>query len=263
MTARARTLAFAAALALAFAGFVSLGLWQVQRMHWKQALIARVEARVDAAPVAPPARDAWSTIDAENDEYRRVALTGRFLPVAETRTQAVTALGAGSWVLAPLRTETGDIVLVNRGFVPVGERVAPPPAGAVRIEGLLRLSEPAGGFLRRNAPTQDRWYSRDVAAIARVRGLSGDAVAPFFVDAVQIPGASGWPRGGLTVVTFRDSHLSYALTWFGMALLTAIAGLRLFVLSGGLRQDRRGRQHRPHPDRGRRGFDHAGPLHRR
>lgn len=263
MTARARTLAFAAALALAFAGFVSLGLWQVQRMHWKQALIARVEARVDAAPVAPPARDAWSTIDAENDEYRRVALTGRFLPVAETRTQAVTALGAGSWVLAPLRTETGDIVLVNRGFVPVGERVAPPPAGAVRIEGLLRLSEPAGGFLRRNAPTQDRWYSRDVAAIARARGLSGDAVAPFFVDAVQIPGASGWPRGGLTVVTFRDSHLSYALTWFGMALLTAIAGLRLFVLSGGLRQDRRGRQHRPHPDRGRRGFDHAGPLHRR
>lgn len=263
MTARARTLAFAAALALAFAGFVSLGFWQVQRMHWKEALIARVEARVDAAPVAPPARDAWSTIDAENDEYRRVALTGRFLPVAETRTQAVTALGAGSWVLAPLRTETGDIVLVNRGFVPVGERVAPPPAGAVRIEGLLRLSEPAGGFLRRNAPTQDRWYSRDVAAIARVRGLSGDAVAPFFVDAVQIPGASGWPRGGLTVVTFRDSHLSYALTWFGMALLTAIAGLRLFVLSGGLRQDRRGRQHRPHPDRGRRGFDHAGPLHRR
>ena len=263
MTARARTLAFAAALALAFAGFVSLGLWQVQRMHWKQALIARVEARVDAAPDAPPARDAWSTIDAENDEYRRVALTGRFLPVAETRTQAVTALGAGSWVLSPLRTETGDIVLVNRGFVPTGEHAAPPPTAMVRIEGLLRLSEPAGGFLRRNAPTQDRWYSRDVAAIARARGLPGDAVAPFFVDAVRISGASGWPRGGLTVVTFRDSHLSYALTWFGMALLTAIAGLQLFVLSGGLRQDRRGRQHRPHPDRGRRGFDHAGPLHRR
>jgi surfeit locus 1 family protein len=257
MTARARTLAFAAALALAFGGFVSLGVWQVQRMHWKQALIARVDARVDAAPVAPPARDAWSTIDTENDEYRRVALTGRFLPVAETRTQAVTALGAGWWVLAPLRTDAGDIVLVNRGFVPNGARAAPPPVGVVRIEGLLRISEPAGGFLRRNAPVQARWYSRDVAAIARARGLPGDAVAPFFVDAVRAPGASGWPRGGLTVVTFRDSHLSYALTWFGMALLTAVAGLRLFVMSRGFRQDRRGQHHR-----GRRGFDHAGPLPR-
>lgn len=262
MTARARTLAFAATLALAFGGFVSLGVWQVQRMHWKQALIARVDARVGAAPVASPARDAWSTIDAENDEYRRVALTGRFLPVAETRTQAVTAFGAGSWLMAPLRTEAGDIVLVNRGFVPAGERATPPPVGTVRIEGLLRISEPAGGFLRRNAPAQARWYSRDVAAIARARGLPGDAVAPFFVDAVRAPGASGWPRGGLTVVAFRDSHLSYALTWFGMALLTAVAALRLFVMSRGFRQDRRGRHHRGQHRRGRRGFDHAGPLPR-
>lgn len=241
MTARARTVAFGVALAVAFAGFVSLGVWQVQRMHWKHALIARVEARVDAAPVAPPTRDAWATITAANDEYRRVALNGRFLPVPETRTQAVTALGAGSWVLAPLRTDAGDIVLVNRGFVPTGEDAAPPPTGAVRIEGLLRISEPAGGFLRSNLPAQERWYSRDVAAIAQARGLPGPAVAPFFVDAVQAPGVAGWPRGGLTVVTFRDSHLTYALTWFGMALLTAVAGARLFVLSGGLRHHRGGR----------------------
>lgn len=241
MTARARTVAFGVALAVAFAGFVSLGVWQVQRMHWKHALIARVEARVDAAPVAPPAREAWTAVTAASDEYRRVELNGRFLPVPETRTQAVTALGAGSWVLAPLRTDAGDIVLVNRGFVPTGEDAAPPPTGAVRIEGLLRISEPAGGFLRSNVPAQERWYSRDVAAIAQARGLPGAAVAPFFVDAVQAPGVAGWPRGGLTVVTFRDSHLSYALTWFGMALLTVVAGARLFVLSGGLRHHRSGR----------------------
>lgn len=262
MTGRARTVAFGVALALAFAGFVSLGVWQVQRMHWKHALIARVEARIDAAPVAPPARDAWTAITAASDEYRRVALNGRFLPVPETRTQAVTALGAGHWVLAPLRTDAGDIVLVNRGFVPTGEDAAPPPTGPVRIEGLLRVSEPAGGFLRRNAPAQDRWYSRDVAAIARARGLSGAAVAPFFVDAVQAPGVAGWPRGGLTVVTFRDSHLSYALTWFGMALLTAVAGARLFVLSGGFRQDRRRRHHVERDHGGRQDLDHAGPIPR-
>lgn len=251
MTTRARTVAFGMALLVAFAGFVWLGVWQVQRMQWKHALIARVEARVDAAPTAPPARDAWKAITAASDEYRRVALSGRFLPVPETRTQAVTALGAGSWVLAPLRTEAGDIVLVNRGFVPTGEDAAPPPTGPVRIEGLLRISEPAGGFLRSNAPAQERWYSRDVAAIAQARGLPATAVAPFFVDAVHT-GAAGWPRGGLTVVTFRDSHLSYALTWFGMALLTAVAGARLFVLSGGFRQDRRGRG----------GFDRVDPIPR-
>ena len=262
MSARARTVAFCMALAVAFAGFVSLGVWQVQRMHWKHALIARVEARVDAAPVAPPAREAWAAVTAASDEYRRVELNGRFLPVPETRTQAVTALGAGHWVLAPLRTDAGEIVLVNRGFVPTGEDAAPPPTGAVRIEGLLRVSEPAGGFLRNNAPAQERWYSRDVAAIAQARGLPGAAVAPFFVDAVRVPGAAGWPRGGLTVVTFRDSHLTYALTWFGMALLTAVAGLRLFVLSGGFRQDRRGRHHVERQHGGRQDLDHAGPISR-
>jgi surfeit locus 1 family protein len=251
-SATARTVAFAAALTVAFAGFVSLGVWQLQRMHWKQALIARVEARVDAAPVAPPAREDWAAITSERDEYRRVRLSGRFLPVAQTRTQAVTALGAGWWLLAPLRTDSGEIVLVNRGFVPAGEDAAPPPTGPVQVEGLLRISEPAGSFLRRNLPEQDRWYSRDVAAIARARGLREAAVAPFFIDAARDPALSGWPRGGLTVVTFRDTHLSYALTWFGMALLTAVAGLRLFVLARRLRQDRRGRGV----------FDHAGPIPR-
>ena len=235
------TVVFAVALLVAFVGFIALGVWQWQRMDWKHALIERVEARVYADPVAPPPRAGWAAITAERDEYRRVHLSGRFVAVPDTRTQAVTALGAGWWLLAPLRTDDGEIVLVNRGFVPIGAQAAPPPSGAVVIEGLLRISEPKGGFLRSNNPGQDRWYSRDVNAIARARGLHADAVAPFFVDAARDVGGQGWPRGGLTVVQFRDHHLSYALTWFGMALLTAIAGLRLFVSIPRLRQDRRER----------------------
>ncbi len=235
------TVVFAVALLVAFVGFVALGLWQWQRMGWKHALIERVEARVHADPVSPPPRSRWAAITAESDEYRRVRLSGHFLPVSETRTQAVTALGAGWWVLAPLRTDDGDIVLVNRGFVPAGAEAVPPPTGAIRIEGLLRISEPEGGFLRSNDPGQDRWYSRDVNAIARARGLNAETVAPFFIDAARDAGVQGWPRGGLTVVQFRDPHLSYALTWFGMALLTAIAGLRLFVSTPRLRQYRRER----------------------
>lgn len=233
------TMALSALLMAAFAGFVALGVWQLQRMAWKHALIARVEARIHAAPVAPPPRAAWAGVSEEGDGYRRVRFAGTFLPVAEARTQAVTDFGMGAWSLAPLRTEAGDIVFVNRGFVPQGARAAALPAGRVEIVGLLRPSEPDGGFLRRNVPSEERWYSRDTAAIARARGLPADAVAPFFVDAEARPQAEGWPRGGLTVVHFRDAHLGYALTWFGMALLTALAGARLLVSRRHMRQDGR------------------------
>lgn len=230
---------FAALLAVAFAGFVALGVWQVQRMGWKHDLIARVDARVHAAPVPAPARPQWAAVTDSSDGYRRVTVTGRFLADRQTHTQAVTALGAGSWSMVPLQTASGDYVLVNRGFVPAGVTAPAPPQGTVVVAGLLRMSEPGGGFLRRNDPAAQRWYSRDVAAIAQSHGLPAERVAPFFIDADRGPVADAWPRGGMTVVKFRDSHLSYALTWFGMALLTLVAAATLFASERRLRHDRR------------------------
>jgi surfeit locus 1 family protein len=98
------------------------------------------------------------------------------------------------------------------------------------VTGVLRVSEPSGVWPRRNEPGQDRWYSRDVAAIAHARGLQG--VAPFFIDADAQPSdatitGTVRPLGGLTVVNFRNAHLSYALTWFALALMTAIAGVHV------------------------------------
>lgn len=219
---RPATYALLALLALAAAGFTALGVWQLERLQWKRALIARVEARLQAAPQPPPGPAQWPTVNAERDEYRRVVLSGRYLPVPDTLTQAVTDFGAGHWVLSALRDADGRVVLVNRGFVPAGTRPAPPPAGAVQVRGLLRMSEPGGGFLRANQPSAGRWYSRDVAAIARARGLP--EAAPFFVDAEATPGDPPWPRAGLTVVRFRNQHLQYALTWFALAAL-ALWGL--------------------------------------
>ena len=237
--ARAIALLF---LALAFAGFAALGAWQVQRLHWKHALIARVESRVHAEAAAPPARAAWPAVTAESDEYRRVFVNGRYLRDQDTRVQALTELGAGWWLLSPLRTDGGDIIFVNRGFVPVDGHVQPPPQGQVSITGLLRITEPNGGFLRSNAPDEDRWHSRDVVAIAHTRGLPADRVAPYFIDAEldSTQDASGWPRAGMTVIAFRDHHLQYALTWFAMALLTAGAGTWLFVSGRRLRQHQAG-----------------------
>lgn len=216
-----------AAGALLFSGFVGLGAWQLCRLQWKLDLIARVDARVHAAAVAAPGPAAWSRVSRAADEYRHVQVRGRFDHAKETLVQAVTEAGPGFWVMTPLRTDAGYEVLVNRGFVPqdraeAAARRAGPPAGEVAVAGLLRISEPRGGFLRTNQPALGRWYSRDVAAIARARGLS--RAAPYFIDADSTPNPGGWPRGGLTVVRFPNSHLAYALTWFGMAGMTALWG---------------------------------------
>jgi len=167
-----------------------------------------------------------------DDEYRHVRLAGVFLHERETLVQASTTLGPGHWVLTPLRTVQGPLVLVNRGFVPPerrerATRSGNEPAGEVRLTGLLRISEPGGGFLRRNDPAADRWFSRDVQAMAAARGLPD--IAPFFVDedatAPQPAGAEPhWPVGGLTVIAFHNNHLVYALTWFGLALGVLLAG---------------------------------------
>lgn len=208
------------AAAIVFAALVALGVWQVHRRTWKHALIAQVNARIHAAPVAAPGPAAWPAIGTDT-AYLRVAVDGGYLPGRNTLVQAVTELGPGWWVLTPLRDGRGFIVLVNRGFVPAGPAPAP-PAGIVHVVGLLRITEPKGGFLRHNDPAANRWFSRDVAAIAAARRLG--PVAPYFIDAgaVADPGAaSGQPVGGLTVIAFPDNHLQYALTWFTLAALLA------------------------------------------
>ncbi len=216
-----RRVVFGLGAAFVFLTLLGLGTWQVQRRSWKLDLIARTEARVHAPAIPAPSPAEWSRVGPD-DAYRHVTLSGRFLNERETLVQAVTDYGAGFWVLTPLRREDGSLVLVNRGFVP-GDRKDPAsrPAGqiadTVQVTGLLRLTEPGGAFLRSNDPAGNRWYSRDVAAIAAARGLTG--TAPYFVDADATPNPGGLPIGGLTVVAFPNSHLVYALTWYGLALM--------------------------------------------
>lgn len=232
MRRQGRRLAAAAAAGLAFAGFAALGVWQLDRLAWKEALIAAVDARVSAPPAAPPGPAAWPAVSAERDGYRHVRVNGVFDNARETLVQAVTEAGPGFWVLTPLHTDQGFVVLVDRGFVPADR--APQAArrpglitGPTTVTGLLRPSEPHGGFLRANQPDAGRWYSRDVVEIAQARGLA--RAAPYFIDADATPISGGWPRGGMTVVHFRNSHLSYALTWFALAGMTGLWGAWPFL----------------------------------
>ncbi|URD60758.1 SURF1 family protein [Sphingomonas sp. KRR8] len=200
--------------ALLFAG---LGVWQVERLQWKLDLIRRIDLRLAAGAVDLPPPADWRQIDPRSLEYTKVRATGRYDYARETKVDALTELGPGWWLLTPLDTGKG-VVLVNRGFVPKAPVPQSNPRGFVSVTGLLRISEPGGRFLRSNKPDASLWYSRDVPAIAKERGLAN--VAPFFVDAGRDPNGETWPRGGLTVVHFRNAHLVYALTWFGLAALS-------------------------------------------
>jgi len=218
--------------------FAGLGTWQVFRLQWKLDLIARVDARVHAVPAPPPPRDRWAGITSASDEYRRIRLHGTYLYDLTTPVQALTEEGSGYWLLTPLCTADGTIILVNRGFIPAelgartrytaaraqGNPCAGAAGSAVDVAGLLRTSEHDGTFTRTNDPVAGRWYTRDVAAIAAARGLAAVPVAPFFVDAAAGQNPSGSPDqpvGGLTVVNFHNSHLVYAFTWYALALMVA------------------------------------------
>ena len=213
-----------------FLGLIGLGTWQVYRRAWKLDLIARVDQRVHAPPVAPPAPAQWPEVTAASDEYRHVRVTGTLLNDRETRVQASTELGSGFWLMTPLQMPDGSTVLINRGFISPewkhGE--TSDAAHPVTVTGLLRLSEPHGRFLRMNDPANNRWFSRDVQAIATARGLSN--VAPYFVDADAATSDSRdgqEPVGGLTVISFPNNHLVYAITWYLLALMVAWAAWRV------------------------------------
>nr|WP_295668692.1 SURF1 family protein [Sphingomonas sp.] len=222
-----KRIGLAALAVLAVAGLIALGIWQLDRRTGKLALIAQVERRLATAPVPAPGPAEWSRIG-RDDAYTRVKVRGVFAHDRETLVQAATELGSGYWVLTPLVTGRGFTVLVNRGFVPPDRKVRPsPPGSPITITGLLRIGEPGGGFLRHNDPAADRWYSRDVAAIAAKRGLAEPA--PYFIDA-DAASEPGSPRGGMTVIAFANNHLQYALTWFAMAAM--LAGVSLWIAFG-------------------------------
>lgn len=218
-------------LLLLTALLIGLGTWQVKRLHWKLDLIARVDSRVHAAAVPVPGPAQWADITAENSEYKHVQAGGIFLNDKEVQVYASTVLGAGYWVLTPLKQADGTTIIVNRGFVPTDKRnPTTRPAGQIGSEtavtGLLRINEPQGTLLRSNVPADERWYSRDVTAIAAARGLQN--VAPYFIDADDTKNPGDLPVGGLTQITFHNSHLVYAITWYGLAAMTF--GMAVFLI---------------------------------
>ena len=208
---------------------IALGVWQVQRLHWKEALIARVTARLDAPPVPAPAPDAWASLDLSDLEYQPVTVSGHYrnadeVHVVYTLTSPHGPVGGlGYLVMTPFETDGGWLVYVNRGFVPRERTYAQSrPEGQIEGEttvvGLLRQPAKSSWFSPGDDISDNSWFSRDPDAYARAYGLPPANVAPYIIDARYDPALpGGLPQGGETVVSFPNNHLQYAVTWFGLA----------------------------------------------
>jgi surfeit locus 1 family protein len=216
---------------IGFAILVSLGIWQLERKTWKENLIATLNTRIAAPPhaLSPSPNQAA-------DEFSHVQLRGSFIP---DQSALVFTSGSalrpdiatpGYWVLSPLRTDDGRIVVVNRGYV-AGKDAPPPPSGEVDLVGALRWPDEGGMFTPADDPQHNLWYSRNPVAIAAAKGWG--QVAPFFVEQ-ETPQLANAPRAGPLVVHLRDAHLQYAITWFGLA--AGLAGVYLAWLRGRLRR---------------------------
>jgi surfeit locus 1 family protein len=207
----------------AFAVLLALGFWQLHRLAWKDALIAAIAARADAAPVPMPPQAQWAKLDSSDYDYRHVETAGHFEHDKEAlvfRASGPHGQGPGYLVLTPLRLDDGAYVIVNRGYVPLDrkdpESRAPGQVdGEVRLRGLMRPPEPRNLFTPADDPGKGIYFSRDPSLIAAHFGLA--PAAPFSIDADRNEVPGGWPRGGTTVRDLANNHLAYAITWFGIA----------------------------------------------
>lgn len=209
-----------------------LGNWQMQRLAEKEALIAAVADRLNAAPIPVPAASKWDSLDLDALNFQPVSLTGSFR-YSQTVTVFVSlaqargpASGPGYWVVTPFVLADGGTVFVNRGFVPEQVQEAAVTdtdidGPAVTITGLFRPAEKAG-LATPSADTSNRveWV-RDPARLAQMVDPSLAPIAPFYVDLPA--GAAGeLPQGGETVIEFPNNHLGYAFTWYGFAIVAVV-----------------------------------------
>jgi surfeit locus 1 family protein len=224
----------------AFITLLALGTWQVQRLHWKENLIATIEARRSAAPL--PLAEIEARYQSTGDvDYTPVAATGTFRHGGERHFLATWKGQSGFFVYTPLELADGRFVFVNRGFVPYAlkdpaKRPQGQVEGEVAVTGLARnaLPQKPSSLVPDNDPAKNVFYWKDRDAMARSAGLRAAAeIVPVFIDAGAAPNPGGFPIGGVTLIGLPNSHLQYAVTWYGLAAaLVGVLGVALWRRRG-------------------------------
>jgi surfeit locus 1 family protein len=203
------------ALVLGLAGcavLLALGVWQVQRLAWKEGILGEIEARIGAAPVAIPA-----VPDPAADRYLAVTAAGTFLSeevhVLASRKQG----GAGYRLIAAFETEDGRRVLTDRGFLPLEAKDTPRPAMPATIIGNLHWPDEVDGYTPAPDAGRGIWFARDVPAMAAA--LETEPVLVVISGTSEpAPPAQAFP---VDTASIPNDHLGYAVTWFGLAAVWA------------------------------------------
>lgn len=220
-----------------------LGVWQLRRLEWKNALLANLEEQIDGEPV--DLLNIASSKELEDKEYRRVKTRGRFdrdpnhqimlkprqLVVNDEalyrgRTSMQSHIGVN--VVTPFRVEGTDLrILVNRGWLASrGSKDSVlnslnlglgPENEPIALVGIIRKTDNRPRYGLKNDESTNEWQVRDVEAMARVL-----CTAPIFVDADQTLSKGEGPIGGQTLVNVRNEHLNYAITWFSLSILCVV-----------------------------------------
>lgn len=194
----------------------SLGVWQVQRMHWKNALLADINARIGGAAVAVPAQP-----DPEADRYRPVFAEGRFTGETLYVLSGQKDVGAGVRVVSVLQTTDGRRLLIDRGFLAEDQKAKPLSVTDARITGNLMWPQDADAYTPPPDPKTGMWFARDAVAMAALlkteptfivaREPTGDGIEAMPVDTSAIP----------------NDHWGYAITWFLLAAVWAVMTVAL------------------------------------
>ncbi len=206
---------------------LGLGVWQVQRLQWKEALIAERTERTSAAAIALPGPDG----DIADAEFHHVSLAGEFLHDKEMLLGARSLNdNTGYHVVTPLRLASGRVVLVDRGWIPLDRKTADKrPAGnvtgQVSLDGVVRFNGKQTWFVPDNRPDLNFFFWIDLPVMAKLANLPNTETR-FFVEAGPAKNPGGFPIGGQTRINLPNDHLQYAITWFSLA----IAPMVIYVL---------------------------------
>lgn len=221
--------------AIAFAILIGLGTWQWNRMIWKEALIETINTRIVEAPL--PLNAIIGLADSGADfEYRPVKLTGTLMNDREQYVLATLDGQSGWHVYTPVEVDGGQVLFVNRGFVPYDKR---DPSGRedgqmnqlVNIEGLARaaLTQKPGWVVPDNSPEKHEFYWKDLSAMIAAASLTNKNVLPFFVDKTSKLPDGLLPIAGVTRVDLPNNHMQYLITWYGLAFALAAVLLAYVV----------------------------------
>ena len=206
---------------------ISLGSWQLQRLQWKNDLISSFETRSRADAIAVPVANA----ELADLEFSSLALDGVFQHDKETLLTGRTYEGnAGFHVVTPMLLDDGRIILINRGWVSEdyrdpAKRTFSQIDGKTSVTGILRRPGVKGYFVPENEPENGFWFTLVPSQINQHLALGDAAIDQFYADALRTSDVVTLPIAAKTKLNLRNAHLSYAMTWYGIAL--ALIGVYL------------------------------------